>query len=158
MSIHDEFVKYPTGKIPKGNWCDGCKRFNVRNVTCTGIGIKDNKILLVLRKKDPQAGWWALPGGYLNWDETVEECVEREYREETGFKVRTNGLVGVYSSPERDLDGRQNVDCCFVMKVGEHVSKADDEIIELRWFDLDQLPDKIAFDHRKMIEDYVKLF
>jgi 8-oxo-dGTP diphosphatase len=155
INRHDEFVKYPTGKINKGEWCDSCKRFNTRNVTCTVIGIKEGKLLLVKRAHDPMAGFWAMPGGYLSWDETVEECAVREYKEESGFSVVNLKLLGIYSSPKRDADGRQNVDCCFVGEVVGVGGKHDLEVEEIRWFDLNEIPDKMAFDHGKMVKDFL---
>jgi nucleoside triphosphatase len=154
--IYKEWVKYPLGKIGGGKYCMECGRYNVRNSTCTMIGIKNNKVLMVLRAADPQKGWWAFPGGYLDWNETVEECAAREFKEESGYEVKPSGLLGVYSSPKRDLDGRQNVDHCFYGLVGEKLGKSDDEIEKIKWFDLNKLPKNIAFDHREMIRDYLK--
>lgn len=152
MSL-DEFVKYPTGKIGKGKWCDECKRFNTRNVTCTVVGFKGGRVLMVLRSHDPQKGWWALPGGYLEWDETVEQAARREFLEETGYELDGVRLGGVMSAPDRDLDGRQNVDIFFVGEVGEKVGENDEESEEVKFFEVNELPEKIAFDHRKIIEE-----
>ena len=167
----EEFVKYPTGSIGKDAWCDGCKSYNNRRVTCTVVGVRGSpstdstsslqassgQVLMVKRALDPEKGKWALPGGYLFFDETVEECAGREFEEETGIKVRNLVLMGVYSNPKRDADGRQNVDCCFVGEVGEKIGESDHEVDEVKWFGLDELPKKIAFDHKKMIEDYKML-
>ena len=156
MSRNDDWVKFPVGKIGQGEWCEGCARYNTRNVTCSALAVKEGKVLLVLRANDPQKGFWAMPGGYLDWGETVEECALRELNEETGYEGGKASLLGVYSSPKRDLDGRQNVDCCFVIEVGELVGKADDEVVEAAWFEFDELPEKIAFDHKEMITDFIK--
>ena len=153
--IQKEWAKYPTGKIGGGEFCGECGRYNVRNSTCTMIGVRGKKVLMILRANDPQKGFWAFPGGYLDWNETVEECAVREFREESGFEVKSKGLLGVYSSPKRDLDGRQNVDYCFYGEVGEKVGENDDEVERVKWFELNRLPDKIAFDHREMIGDYI---
>lgn len=153
-NTYDDWVKYPTGKIGKGEWCEACARYNNRNVTCTAMGVRDEKVLLVLRATDPQKGYWCLPGGYLDWDETIEECASREFSEETGLKAKSLRLLGVYSDPDRDLDGRQNVDCCFVVEVEGDRVDSDDEIADVKWFGLNDLPDNIAFDHGRMIEDY----
>ncbi len=150
-----EWIKYPTGKINGGEFCEECGRYNVRNSTCTMIGVRGDKVLMILRVADPQKGFWAFPGGYLDWNETVEECAVREFREESGFEVKSKGLLGVYSSPKRDLDGRQNVDHCFYGEVGEKVGENDEEVEKVKWFELNKLPDKIAFDHQEMIDDYI---
>lgn len=156
MSVSDDWVNYPVGKIGKGEWCSKCGRFNSRKITCTVLGRHGDEILMVLRAKDPQKGWWALPGGYLEWDETVEKCVEREFEEETGYKIGNLHMLGVFSDIKRDLDGRQNVDCCFVGDVDvANQNSNDDEVIQVKWFKTSELPDKIAFDHGKMIEKYI---
>jgi 8-oxo-dGTP diphosphatase len=157
MTIHDEFVKYPTGKIDKGEWCECCGRFNSRNITCSVISVRDNSILMVKRVRDPMKDYWAIPGGYLDWDETLEECAVRELHEETGYRAKNIKFFGVYSDPARDLDGRQNVDHCFVAEVDEKQDNYDKvETAEMKWYSLDKLPSKLAFDHGKMIEDYGK--
>ena len=156
MSIHQQFVKYPTGKIEKGQWCDCCARFNTRNITCSGISVINHQILMILRRQNPQKGWWALPGGYLDWDETIEACIVREFTEETGYQAKPNRLLGIYSRPDRDPDGRQNVDCCFELKLSRQTHQPDHEVAQLKFFPLNQLPEKIAFDHRQMITDYLK--
>ena len=156
MSQHDDWVRYPVGKLGEGAWCEECKRYTVRNSTCDLIAVREGKILLYRRKRNPQKGWWALPAGYLEWDETLEECVKRELREELGFSVRSVALLGVYSDPKRDLDGRQNIAHCFVGEVSGKMKKDTSEVGKVEWFELDELPEKIAFDHRKMIADYRK--
>lgn len=154
---HDGFVKYPTGAIEKDGWCENCKSFNNRRVTCSVITMQDSKVLLVKRALDPEKGAWALPGGYLFYGETVEECAEREFEEESGYELEELELLGVFSDPKRDQDGRENVDCCFVGKVGTKVGGSDHEVELVEWFELNKLPEKIAFDHRKMIEKAAKL-
>jgi len=153
---HHDWVAHPVGAIPKGSWCEHCKRFNVRNSTTTVIGIKNNQVLMVLRKTDPQKGFWSFPGGYVGWDETIEKSAIREVKEETGYSVKSINLQGVYSDPKRDLDGRQNMDHCYIAEFGDRDGTRDKlEIADIKWFDLDSLPDKIAFDHRLMVEDYL---
>jgi len=157
-AVHSEWVKYPTGKIAKGDWCDWCKRYNVRNSTADVIAVWDNRILMIQRGQDPQAGWWALPAGYVGWDETLEEAAARELKEEVGLTAETIELLGVYSDPKRDLDGRQNMAHVFVVKVSGDVIRNEEEVRKIQWFDLDDLPKEIAFDHRNMIEDYKRKY
>jgi ADP-ribose pyrophosphatase YjhB (NUDIX family) len=159
MTIHDEFIKYPTGKINTGEFCDCCKRFNSRYTTCSVIAIKDDKILFVRRGHEPSKGMWALPGGYLDWDETTKECARRELKEETGYDAEKTEFFKVFSSPKRDPGNRQNIDNCFVIHVKENNADYDkEEVSELKWFDFDNLPEGIAFDHREMVEEYRKTF
>jgi len=110
MSIYSQFIKYPTGKIAKGAWCSVCKTYNTRKITVTVLGVRNKRILMILRARDPEKGKWALPGGYLDWDETVEQAGRREFAEETGYRAENLRLLGIYSDPSRDADGRQNVD------------------------------------------------
>ena len=154
MPTQEDWLKYPHGKIPIGEWCDSCGRFNSRYSTSNIIGIKENEILLTLRSMEPEKDKWCLPGGYLNWNETIEEGAEREFLEETGHKVKNIKMFKVYSNPKRDQDGRQNIGFCLTCEVGKKIGNPDNEVKEMRWFDLDNLPEKIAFDHQQMINDY----
>ena len=61
---HDEWVKYPTGAIDKGEWCGMCKTYNTRKMTTSVIGVRDGEIVLIKRAHDPEKDKWALPGGY----------------------------------------------------------------------------------------------
>ena len=93
-NIYNDWVRFPKGRIREGEWCEGCARYNSRNVTCNAAVIRDGKILLVLRDTEPQKGSWCLPGGYLQWDETAEEAVVRELKEETGLDGGVIRLLG----------------------------------------------------------------
>ncbi len=150
----EDWLKYPRGKIPIGEWCVHCGRFNSRYSTSNVIGIKENKIMLTLRSMEPEKDKWCLPGGYLEWNETIEEGAEREFLEETGHQVKKMKIFRVYSDPRRDFDGRQNIGFCLTCQVGKKTGNPDNEVKEIRWFELDSLPEKIAFDHREMIDDY----
>jgi ADP-ribose pyrophosphatase YjhB (NUDIX family) len=153
LSNNELWLAHPTGKLKKGEFCRSCARYNGRHVTVSVIGKKNDRVMMILRALDPQAGFWALPGGYVDWDETVEEAAKREFIEETGFTIEKLKLQNVYSSLSRDLDGRQNIDLCFRGEVGDEFSKPDQEINDCQWFEINDLPEKIAFDHRQMIED-----
>ena len=145
----------PTGKIKKGQLCECCARYNSRNTCVHAIVIREDKLLLIKRGENPMKGWWALPAGYVDWDETLEECCLRELEEETSIKGEIKELLGVYSDPKRDEDGRQNLGIAYLVegKVGD--VQAGDDAVEIGWFDLESLPEKIAFDHRAMILDFV---
>ena len=155
---YQNFVKYPTSKIDKGSFCDHCARFNSRHSTAEVIIVYKNEILLQKRARNPQQGWWCIPGGYVDWNETVEQAAIREVKEETGTKLNKINFLGVYSDINRDLDGRQNIAHCFFSELQEksQINAPEIEVLESKWFPLDQLPENIAFDHRKMIEDYKK--
>lgn len=145
----------PTGKVLNSSRCPHCGRYVARDIVCTGIVVKDSKILLVKRSIDPESGKWALPGGYLSWDETTEEGVAREIREETGIDVKIVKLLGVYSGPHRvKTEALQNVAIVYLVEPVSNTSAAPlDEVEEVEWVSLDSIPE-LAFDHNKMIEDY----
>ncbi|HDI74746.1 MAG TPA: NUDIX hydrolase, partial [Thermoprotei archaeon] len=71
----------------------------------TVILTEDGAIVLIKRSKDPFKGYWALPGGFVEYGETVEEAAIREAFEETGIRIELLALVGVYSDPSRDPRG-----------------------------------------------------
>ena len=113
---------------------------------------REGKVLLI-RRKNPPPGW-ALPGGFVDRGETVGEAVARETTEETGLEVTSQRLLGVYSDPARDPRG-PTLGVVFVVETrGE--AKAADDAAELAFFPWDALPEEIAFDHRKILEDYRK--
>ncbi len=157
MSNHDDFIKYPVGKIKKGDFCDDCKRFNARNSTCSVIAYDDKKILMIKRGTMPLIGYWALPGGYLDWDETLEECALRELKEETGYVGKFAKLFTVNSKPNRSKDGKQNIDHVYVIQnILNKYGYDKNEILDVKWFSLDNLPSKIAFDHKRTISEFRK--
>ncbi|XRO74697.1 NUDIX domain-containing protein [Methanocaldococcus sp. 28A] len=121
-------------------------------VAVDGIIVKDNKILLIKRKNNPFKGCYALPGGFVECGETVKEAVVREIREETGLITKVKSLLGVYSSPDRDPRGHV-ISIVFILDVIGGELKAGDDAKEAEFFDLNNLP-KLAFDHKKIIEDY----
>ena len=111
----------------------------------------EGRIVLIKRKNEPFKDFYALPGGIVEYGETVEEALKREVKQETGLDVEVKRLVGVYSSPERDPRGHF-VSICFlaIPKGGELRAMSDAREIAL--FELDKIP-RLAFDHNKMIED-----
>lgn len=153
MDLHEGWKKHPKGNIPRGTICPTCFRYNSRDIVCTALVVRNGKVLMVKRGGYPMIGYWGLIGGYLGWDELPQEGVVRELKEETGLKGKNPRLFGVYGGTKRDKDGRQNVGILYLVDaVGR--GKALDEVKEVKWFDLTDLPEKIAFDHRRMIEDY----
>jgi len=154
---HQEWLANPTGKISKGSYCSSCARFNARAVAVNAILRDGNKVLLVKRGEEPDLGWWDIPGGYLDWNETLEEGASRELHEETGLIVDPNtfSLIGTFSNPNNKAKN-QAVDLYYITThfSGEILIDGE-EILEANWFEIDNLPENVAFDHRLILE---KLF
>ncbi len=126
----------------------------MRPFACDGILVEDGKILLIKRAKEPDLGKWALPGGRIEEDETAEECLEREFREETGLEVEPVKLLGIYSDPARDP--RKIIGAAYLTRKTGGELKAGDDAEEVKWFELGKIPEELAFDHRKIIEDAMR--
>ncbi len=109
------------------------------------------KVLLIRRKHEPFAGCWAIPGGFVEMDETLEAAARRELKEETGLTV--DGLEQLYTfgDPERDPRGR-TIAVAYLTRVHEKRvrPKAGDDAGEVDWFSL-QRPPALAFDHREIL-------
>jgi ADP-ribose pyrophosphatase YjhB (NUDIX family) len=108
-------------------------------------------VLLGKRRVDPGAGLWSFPAGYVNRGEVLEEAAVREVLEEVGLAVRLTGIVGVYS--ER---GEPVVLVVYAGEVEAGEPRPDgDEVSEVRRFQLDRLPDNLAFPHdRRVLADW----
>lgn len=116
---------------------------------------KGGDILLIRRKNPPYEGRWALPGGFVEYGERVENAVKREILEEAGVKIEITGLLGVYSDPSRDPRGHV-VSVCYTATTVDEV-KAGSDAAEARFFAPEGIDmDKLAFDHHSIIRDYVK--
>ena len=103
------------------------------------------RVLLGRRANDPGKGLWDLPGGFLGESELPLDGLRREVREETGLEIDVEEFVGFWLEP---YDGR--VVLCLVWKARVHgEGRAADDLVELRWFDRDELPrpDELAFTH-----------
>jgi len=127
---------------------------NLRHVVVDAICLKNNQILLVKRsQKVPQPGKFALPGGFLNRDETAEQAVIRELQEETGYSGKIVKLLQVLDNPNRENEDRQNVSFIYQIEVGNKISDSDTEVDSVHWFHLDHLPKKeeFAFDHYNVL-------
>ena len=111
-------------------------------------------VVLIRRAAEPFEGRWALPGGFVEVGETVEEAADREAAEETGLAVEVARLVGVYSDPERDPRGH-NVSVAFLVRVlgGDLAAASDAAEVAV----LDPSSVELAFDHARIIEDALGL-
>lgn len=133
--------------------CSQCGRFNNRGTSIDAVVINDDKVLLIKRGANPFKGYWALPGGYVEWNESTEEAVAREVREELGLTVDSCKLIGVYSSPNRHP--KQVINVAYLVTASGN-PKVGDDALEYEWFSIDNLPTELAFDHKKIIADSQK--
>ena len=125
-------------------------------VTADIVVLREAEVLLIRRAHPPFEGCWALPGGFLDEDETLEACAARELMEETGVAADTLRLVGTYSEPKRDPRHR-TVTVAFLTRVATGTeASAGDDAAEAAWFALDALP-PLAFDHADIVGDAMKI-
>jgi len=108
-------------------------------------------IVLIERKNFPYG--WAIPGGFMDYGETAETTAIREAKEETSLDVKIRTLLGFYSDPERD-SRHHTVTATYVCK-SKGIPVADDDAINAKIFELNDFPEKMAFDHRKVLNDYI---
>ncbi len=107
--------------------------------------------IVLIKRKNPPYGW-AIPGGFVDYGESVENAALREAKEETALTVRIKSLLGVYSAPERDPRGH-TVSVVYIAE-GMGAPEARDDAAELKIFSKDTLPENLAFDHSEILNDY----
>lgn len=118
---------------------------------------EEPKVLLIQRGNEPYKGYWAFPGGFMNMEETAEECAVRELKEETGLTVKQIQQIGAYSKVDRDPRGRTvSIAYLAIVDAPTAVSGMDDAA-KAAWFPLASLPD-LAFDHQDIMTDAIALF
>ena len=111
-----------------------------------------SKVLLIQRGNPPFKDQWALPGGFVGMEETLEEAVERELYEETGLNDLKLEQFHAFSAPDRDPRHR-TISVVFVgyTTQNDYTPRAGDDAKEAEWFSVDKLP-PLAFDHSDIIE------
>ncbi len=107
-------------------------------------------IVLIKRKYTPKG--WALPGGFVEYGESLESAAVREAKEETGLDVRLARQFHTYSNPKRDAR-RHTISTVYVAK-GKGALKAGDDAKEAEVFRKNKLPSPLMFDHKKILNDY----
>lgn len=118
---------------------------------------EEPKVLLIQRGFEPYKGCWAFPGGFMEMDETVEECAIRELEEETGLRLDAIVQVGTYSKVDRDPRGR-TITIAFLAIVDEPLSViAQDDAAKAEWFPINTLP-TLAFDHNEIMSDAIQRY
>jgi 8-oxo-dGTP diphosphatase len=107
--------------------------------------------VVMIQRKNPPYGW-AIPGGFVDCGETVEQAAHREAREETGLELEDVKMFHVYSDPKRDP--RQHTITTVFAAKGKGKLEAGDDAKGAAVFPLDALPSELAFDHALILADY----
>jgi 8-oxo-dGTP diphosphatase len=114
------------------------------------------EILLIKRGNSPFKGMWAIPGGFINMDETPEEAVARELAEETGITGVGFFQVHTYGSVNRDPRHRTiSIAYAGLLHDQVQIAKGGDDAAEAGWFPINQLP-PLAFDHHEIVADAIE--
>ena len=115
------------------------------------------QILLIQRGDEPFKGCWAFPGGFMNMDETTEQCARRELKEETGLDIEEVQQVGAYSTVDRDPRGR-TITVAYITHVPQILPVTGlDDAAEAKWWPINALP-PLAFDHAQILRDALGRF
>jgi len=116
------------------------------------IEIESKEIVLIKRKNPPYG--WAIPGGFVDYGESLEKAAVREAKEETNLDVKIIRQFHTYSDPKRD-PRHHSISTVYIAK-GRGRPQAKDDALEIGIFNESNLPDEIAFDHRWILSDYFK--
>ena len=116
------------------------------------IEIEPKGIVLIKRKNPPYG--WAIPGGFVDYGESLEKAAIREAKEETNLRVKIIKQFQTYSDPKRD-PRHHSISTVYIAKA-KGIPKAKDDALEIGIFTESNLPDQMAFDHRSILSDYFK--
>lgn len=156
LVLREESVKAFTSLLKTVAERKNMKRRKTPLLTVDAVVEKAGKVLLIRRRNPPYEGCWALPGGFVEYGEKVEDAAVRELKEETGLEIDIKGLLGVYSEPGRDPRGHV-VSICF-LATGRGVERGGSDAEDARFFRPAEINfEKMAFDHEKILKDYIKL-
>lgn len=115
------------------------------------INNETEEILLIKRLNEPFKDCWALPGGFVDENEDLEDAAHRELKEETNLEVEELYQIGAFGTPGRDPRGHM-VSVAYLGYTNDiDDAKAMDDAKDLKWFKINNLP-KLAFDHKEIIE------
>jgi ADP-ribose pyrophosphatase YjhB (NUDIX family) len=117
------------------------------------IQVESRKGVVLIKRKNPPSGW-AIPGGFVDYGESLEEAARREAKEETHLDVKLIRQFHTYSDPARD-PRHHTISTVYIAK-GKGRLRAGDDALEIGLFGEPDLPDEIAFDHRAILNDYFR--
>lgn len=113
-----------------------------------------SKGIVLIKRKNPPYGW-AIPGGFVDYGESLETAALREAKEETNLEVELINQFHTYSDPRRD-PRHHSISTVYIAKA-KGIPQAKDDAIEIGIFNEQNLPDEMAFDHRSILSDYFNL-
>lgn len=113
----------------------------------------DNHSILLIKRKNPPHGW-ALPGGFVDAGERLEQAAMREAKEETSLEVTLSTLLGCYSDPSRDP--RSHTVSAVYIATARGTAQAADDATEVAWVDPANPQRELAFDHGLILQDYLR--
>lgn len=113
----------------------------------------DEDSIVLIRRKNPPHGW-AIPGGFVDYGESLEDAAVREAKEETSLAVELLHQLHTYSDPSRD-PRHHTITTVYIAKAAGEPAAADDAA-EIGIFSKNRLPENIVFDHRSILEDYFR--
>ena len=114
-------------------------------------------MLLIQRGDEPFKGAWAFPGGFMDMDETTEQCAIRELAEETGLRLSDVHQIGTYSKVDRDPRGR-TITVAYLAIIDEPIAvTGQDDAAKAEWWLLSDLP-HLAFDHYDIMQDAIRKY
>lgn len=120
-------------------------------VPTVDIIIERGSEIILIKRKNPPYGW-ALPGGFVDYGESLEDAAIREAQEETGLTISNLKLLGCYSDPSRD--SRMHTITTVFIATGTGIPCAADDAVELQVFSIEALPSPLCFDHAEILSDY----
>ncbi len=113
----------------------------------------ESKGVVLIKRKNPPYGW-AIPGGFVDYGESLEEAAVREAKEETDLNVKLIKQFHTYSDPKRD-PRHHSISTVYIAKAKDK-PKAKDDALEIGIFTESNLPDELAFDHGSILKDYFR--
>lgn len=122
--------------------CDHTVYFEPKVAVAVCI-MQDERLLLIKRGNDPLRDYWAMPAGFMEWDEDPQAAARREVAEETGLEVSIDRLLDVFHTP--DDGGLANIVIVYAASITGGVMQPDDDAQAVAWFTRDNVPDRIAF-------------
>ena len=135
--------------------CALCGQYRTPSPTADAVICDPVRGIVLVRRRNEPVGW-ALPGGFVDYGETVEHAAVREAKEETGLDVTLTGLLGVYSDPARDHRQHTISSVFTAVAANPEAILGGDDAERAEFFLPDALPEDIVFDHRTIIDDFLR--